>query len=276
MSAEGAVLAEALKLLAAEAREGRNPEEHPAPEALVAYRAGELAPAEELAIQEHFAHCPHCPGLLLDIKLFLGAAEPAELSGGVEIGEIGEMGMAAAWRRLRDRLAREGLLGPAAAAGRPRWLSGLFVAPRQAPVAYLMSLALLAVTLVLWARVGTLQRELGGLRQPAVSPAQAVDLAGVTRGAEDRCEVSLARDGEIFTLFVDPPEMPPGTARSLAVLSPAGDRVLWESPPWTSPGSQAVVLRRDLLVQGRRLRLVDRRDGRRENVSECSLDVVDR
>src|SRR5436305_5145173 len=75
----------------------RDPEEHPSPEALTAYQANELSPAQDEKIQSHLAICKHCTELLLDLDEFLkppvAVAEP-----------VADFEAAADWRRLRETL----------------------------------------------------------------------------------------------------------------------------------------------------------------------------
>lgn len=84
-----------LGFLGEDGRHRRDPEEHPSPEKLSAYQAGELTPEEDERIQDHLAVCGHCTELLLDLEEFLepaaAAAEPAA-----------DFEAAADWKRLRE------------------------------------------------------------------------------------------------------------------------------------------------------------------------------
>lgn len=100
MSDETQDLDEMLGFLAEDGRQRRDPEEHPSPEKLSAYRANELTPEEDERIQDHLAVCQHCTELLLDLEEFLKppamAAAPAA-----------DFEAAADWRRLREGMPRE-------------------------------------------------------------------------------------------------------------------------------------------------------------------------
>jgi hypothetical protein len=75
----------------------RDPEEHPSPEALTAYQAGELSADEDERIQSHLGFCKLCTELLLDLDEFLqppvATAEP-----------VADFEAAADWKRLRQEL----------------------------------------------------------------------------------------------------------------------------------------------------------------------------
>ena len=87
-----------------------DPEQHPDPDRLYAYQAGELTPEEDLEIQEHLALCGHCTELLLDDERFM--APPAQEEAG-----LSEFERAAGWRQLRARLDQDGFF----TRGRRHW-----------------------------------------------------------------------------------------------------------------------------------------------------------
>ena len=87
-----------LRALAARRRSGEN---HPAPDELVAYRAGDLTPEEDDRIKEHLTQCRDCARLLLDLAEFEQLTTPPEELGPVDVRSE------ASWQRLRSRL-REG------------------------------------------------------------------------------------------------------------------------------------------------------------------------
>jgi len=78
-----------------------DPEEHPDPDRLYAYQAGELTLEEDLEIQEHLAVCGHCTELLLDVQSFTAPPAPGEAG-------LSEFERAAGWHQLRARLDRDG------------------------------------------------------------------------------------------------------------------------------------------------------------------------
>lgn len=66
---------EMFDFLVEEGRRRRDPEDHPAPETLTAYQAGELSPEEDEKIQGHLAACRHCTEMLLELEEFLPPSE---------------------------------------------------------------------------------------------------------------------------------------------------------------------------------------------------------
>lgn len=83
--------------------------DHLSMERLAAYRAGELAPDEAEAVQDHLAACPGCASALLDLARsgeMMAAEEPPPPGAGVPSPAQTE----ASWQRLRARLP----LAPAA------------------------------------------------------------------------------------------------------------------------------------------------------------------
>lgn len=79
-------------------KDRRKLDDHPTPEELVAYRAGELTREDEERIQDHLALCPDCTQMLLDLEHF-EQARPSE-----EGARLSDADVEAAWRRLRPRL----------------------------------------------------------------------------------------------------------------------------------------------------------------------------
>ncbi len=139
-----------LRALADKARRGLD--DHPTPEELVAYRAGELTPPDDERIQDHLALCPDCSQLLLDLKEFEnGKPEEAGLS---------DAQVEAAWRRLRPRLEERKILTSR------RW----FAAPQ---FAYGLAAALLVCTVGLSVWVVALRRTIEEINQPQVNVAYA-------------------------------------------------------------------------------------------------------
>lgn len=89
-----------------EGRRREDPEDHPAPEKLSAYQAGELPPEEADAIQEHLVQCAFCTDLLLDLEGFLEPQEEEEEREGVA-----DLGTEAGWRKLREEMGWKGRQG---------------------------------------------------------------------------------------------------------------------------------------------------------------------
>ena len=90
---------ESLRALAARRPRG---EDHPTPQDLIAYRAGELSPEGDDRIQEHLTQCRDCAQLLLDLAEFEQFPQPPE-----EMGPV-DARTEASWQRLRARLGEGG------------------------------------------------------------------------------------------------------------------------------------------------------------------------
>lgn len=78
-------------------RERRALDDHPSPEILVAYCAGELAGEEEEDLRDHLALCPECAEMLLDLVAF-EEFKPPETPG------LADAEVEAAWHRVQPRL----------------------------------------------------------------------------------------------------------------------------------------------------------------------------
>jgi Putative zinc-finger len=136
-----------LRSLAAKAR--RDLDDHPTPEELVAYRAGELTAEDEERIRDHLALCRDCSQLLLDLKQFEeGSPEDA--------GDLSDVQVEAAWRRLRPRLEERKVLTSR------RW----FASPR---IAYGLAAGLFLCTVGLSVWGFSLQRKIEHLSEPQVN-----------------------------------------------------------------------------------------------------------
>lgn len=109
-------LREVVRRWAAEERPG----DHPTPETLVEYHAGDLPAAGGEEVREHLASCPDCARLILDLETFGTEAE--------DLPRVPEGQMDEDWESLRERVRRDGELasvhelrprrGPAPAAPR--------------------------------------------------------------------------------------------------------------------------------------------------------------
>jgi len=79
----------------------RRPREHPSPEKLAEYHAGDL-PAEEVApLQDHLAECPNCVQMLLHLESFEELEPPPGSS------PVTEERIKQEWLRLRQRLGKD-------------------------------------------------------------------------------------------------------------------------------------------------------------------------
>jgi hypothetical protein len=92
---EKAVLRDAVRALAAEARSVEK--DHPMPDELVDYQAGDLNQKERARIQDHLAVCPDCARAVLEMDAFpdVGVLPAAVRPSGRDL--------AAAWERFQDR-----------------------------------------------------------------------------------------------------------------------------------------------------------------------------
>ncbi len=88
-------------------RERQALKDHPAPEQLVAYRAGELPEAEQERLRDHLAVCRDCAALLLDLADFGNLKPPAG------VPELTDAQVDQAWQAMRSRIAKEETPEPA-------------------------------------------------------------------------------------------------------------------------------------------------------------------
>jgi hypothetical protein len=89
-------------------RDRRGLDEHPTPETLEAYHAGDLPAAEQDALRDHLALCHDCADLLLDLVSF------AEFTPQEQIPVLADGEVEGAWQKLQPRLvAREEPAPPA-------------------------------------------------------------------------------------------------------------------------------------------------------------------
>lgn len=174
-----------LRALAAKAR--RNLDDHPTPEELVAYRAGELTEQDEEKIQDHLALCVDCSQLLLDLKEFEDG-QPEKDPG------LSDAQVEAAWRRLRPRLEERKVLTS------PRW----FASPR---IAYGLAAALFVCVIGLGGWGVSLQSRLEELSKPKVD-VTALDLLpkSGTRGEESANVISTRNFLLVVHLSFDVPK----------------------------------------------------------------------
>lgn len=194
---------ESLRALAARRHRG---EIHPAPDELVAYRAGDLTAEEDDRIQEHLTHCRDCARLLLDLAEFEQLPLPPE-----EVGPV-DARAEASWQRLRSRLGegepskKEEPETEAAAVPPVRELRARpVVVPvwRRPAVPWLLAAGLGLCVVGLGLRVGTLRSEVDRLSAPRLNISfEDLFADGATRSAQTE-EVPVLRGGGVFV--VTPP-----------------------------------------------------------------------
>jgi hypothetical protein len=225
--------------------------DHPTPDLLAAYQANELTAAENAAIQEHFSQCRECSEMLLDLKAF---ADPSE----DETVEITEPRLTTAWQRLRARLAWES----ESVRWSPRWLAD----PRHA---HTLSACLLVALLGVSAWVAWLQTEMRRLDQPLINfPIVAIDL---DTGGGEPVGIEIPSDAERFLLVAAAHSDIVDRSRDYGLEVVGGNgQVIWNGGGLTldKGGSLTLEVPRRLLRAGPyRLRLLDLREGRRDEVA---------
>jgi hypothetical protein len=215
---------------------------HPAPEELLAYRAGELPAPEQARVEDHLVACPHCLELLLDLERL---SDP---------GFVGEHGITAAekaadWQAVQARLAPREV-------PRRRMAAPFFASPRPA---YALAAALLVAVVGLSLRTLQLQRSVEDLGRPQVN-APVVDLfpASQLRGGEGEVAVvELAPASRFFTLILSPKGSSDYAGYRLEILD-SGGRAVWSAEGLEKDrhGSFTLILARSFLEPGDyRLRL---------------------
>ncbi|HWM94513.1 MAG TPA: zf-HC2 domain-containing protein [Thermoanaerobaculia bacterium] len=103
MDDEKPTLTAALRQLAE--RERRSLKDHPTPQELASYHAGELPPEAEARLREHLAVCHECSDMLLDLARF------SELTPPPGVPELTDQEVEEDWQALRKRMGegkREG------------------------------------------------------------------------------------------------------------------------------------------------------------------------
>lgn len=237
----------------------RDPEEHPAPEKLSAYQAGELSPEEDDAIQEHLAHCGLCTELLLDLQRFLNPPPEDRPREGVANFEA-----AVEWRELREKIS---YVTPddRAAPGLERGSRRERVKSRIAA-----SLGILLLAPLLWFVWYSfeLEQQISELRQPQGNvPTEVLES---TRSEAPRLPAGRTVDLDLKT------SAPQEYAKYLAEIVTQGGQRLW-SGPLTESASGGLTLR---IVAGflepgvYHIRLSGLRDGRTELLEEYLIRVV--
>lgn len=193
-------LEESLRALAARRRSGEN---HPAPEELVAYRAGDLTAEEDDRIQEHLTQCHDCARLLLDLAEFEQLTTPPE-----EIGPV-DARAEASWQRLRSRLREdeEPAMEPPVLQHRQRARVPVWRRPAL-PWALAAGLALCVAGLG-W-RAGSLERQVEELTGPQTGRVVTLESEEDTRRSGGNEPIPVrAGEGVFYDLFLpSDPEAP--------------------------------------------------------------------
>lgn len=183
---------ESLRALAARRRSG---EDHPAPEELVAYRAGDLTAEEDDRIQEHLTQCRDCARLLLDLDEFEQLTPPPD-----ELGPV-DARAEASWQRLRSRLRDEDedeeppILRHRPSPQVPLW--------RKPVVPWALAAGLAVCVLGMGLRVGSLGRQISDLNRPqAVRTVTLASEEEITRGSGEEAPPVYAGEGVSYDLVL--------------------------------------------------------------------------
>jgi len=256
---------ESLRALAARRRSG---ESHPAPEELIAYRAGDLTAEEDDRIQEHLTQCIECARLLLDLADFEQLTPPP-----VEVGPV-DARAEASWQRLRSRLREEGEPEeePRVLQHRPRPRVPLWRNPAL-PWALAAGLTMCVLGLGLW--TATLQKKLGELSAPRTG----IDIVDLYPESESTVrgearEVEQVRDGDVLILNL-PAEPRDFKTYEVEVVSASGkDPVLAPLPVQVQDRSMTLQLPPSPLPPGPyTVHLYGRTGDRRELVDRYSFEI---
>ncbi|HEX3555409.1 MAG TPA: zf-HC2 domain-containing protein [Thermoanaerobaculia bacterium] len=194
---------------------------HPEPETLAAYHAGELTGEEEARLQDHLVACRECAALLLDLD---GLADP-----GFGAGSLSPADQEALWGRIQGEMKKEEapvapvipLRRPAAPSRSPRWLQ-------------VAAAALLVITLGQWVWVASLRRAVHDLSRPqANTPVLDLD-ADAVRSPESEEPYVVRPEDRFFTLILTPsPER--RYERYRVEIARADGRVAWSDDEALSP-----------------------------------------
>jgi Putative zinc-finger len=206
-------LKDAVRAVAAAAR--CSVADHPMPDELVDYHAGDLTAEERERIQDHLAVCPDCARAVLEMN---SLPEPATL-GPAE--RLGDRELTAEWERFRERTGPIRLHGGRRWAERPVLRYGL---------AAVLALAVAGLTFQLGRRVGGLQ--------PVALQVQTIDLypAGeVLRGDEnaDAAQIGAWADALILRLALENGEAAGG--HEVAIVAADGREVWRQGDLHSSP-----------------------------------------
>ncbi|MBW8878357.1 MAG: zf-HC2 domain-containing protein [Acidobacteria bacterium] len=216
---------------------------HPEPETLAAYHAGELTGQEEVRLQDHLVACRECAALLLDLD---GLSDP-----GFGAGSLSPADQEALWGRIQAGIEKEErppapaplaavipLRRPSLRAGSPRWLQ-------------VAAAALLVITLGQWVWVASLRRTVNELSQPQANP-QVWDLdADAVRSQGSDEPFDVGPEDRFFTLILTPsPER--RYERYRVEIARADGRVAWSyDGPLSSNHSLSLTVPRIALGSGR-------------------------
>jgi hypothetical protein len=229
--------------------------DHPAPEDLLDYHAGDLPPEERERIQDHLALCRDCVRVVLDLDSFPDV-EPVRKEDRLTDREV-----AAEWRRFATRTRAPRL---------PRW------APSPLPLALAATLLIAVVGLSLW--VARLRNEVSRLSAPRadvyiadlVPQGETVERA---EGREEAVRVPAWADHVLLILnLADPSSYPEYRVE----IEKADGAEVWsrDGVRRSADGTFALEVPRRLLPAGSyRIRLSGSRGGAEEPVAEYGARI---
>jgi hypothetical protein len=231
--------------------------DHPNPEHLAAYHAGELPLEDAERLQDHLVTCRECAGLLLDLDRL---ADPE--FGAEAIPEAVKVDL---WQRVAADIRKEDSApAPVVPLRRPapRWPQAL-------------AAALLAAVLGLSLWVVSLRQTVHDLSQPQLN-APVLDLyAGAVRSETNTPVPSVPPDVEVFTVVLNPAGQRRYDQYRVEIAREGGG-VVWsgeglEPNPF---GSFSLTLSRQRLEPGEyRFRLFGRSGGAEQRIEDYGLRV---
>lgn len=230
--------------------------DHPNPEHLAAYHAGELPLEEAERLQDHLAACRECAGLLLDLDRL---ADPGFGAEAIPEGVKEDL-----WRRVAADIRKEEPAPVAVPIRRPvpRW-----------PQALAAALLAAVIGLSLW--VVSLRQAVHDLSRPQLN-APVLDLyAGSVRSETKAPIPSVPPDVEVFTVVLNPAGQRRHDQYRVEITREGGETV-WsgEGLEPNSFGSFSLTLSRQLLEPGEyRFRLFGRSGGAEQRIEDYALRV---
>jgi hypothetical protein len=205
---------ESLRALAARRRSG---EDHPAPEDLVAYRAGDLTAEEDDRIQEHLTQCRDCARLLLDLAEFEQLTPPPD-----ELGPV-DARAEASWQRLRSRLRdeEEDEVEPPVLQHRPRPRVPVWQRPA---IPWALAAGLAVCVLGLGLRMGSLGRQITELEKPrAVRTVTMTSEEEIVRGGGEEAPVHAGESVSCDLVLPSDPTVPTYPLYEVKIVPATGE-----------------------------------------------------
>lgn len=232
------------------------PDWHPVPQELVDYHESRLPPASDEKIRDHLVDCADCSALLLEL------ADLKDKSGTTD-GGVTDFATAAAWRRLRARLAAGGRTAP----------------PAPSPWAWRTAAVLAVATLGLGLWAAGLYRTVEELRAPQLElPIVNLEPVGSTRATEAAASLALAPGGARWVLILNLIDDTDYPSYHLELVGSDGSvRSTLEGLSKSSKGDFRLSLPRDFLAPGEyRAILSGVRGGDAEPIAEYALRIEER